>query len=166
MDKAVCGYLADAYRKLDHEEFSLTTLAASHGGMNVSGWVSTIERQARLLKSLCINGFENPEAYLTNPSTSIFWAEAEVVFNQSMNQERYGPESGPVSIARPFLFDLEFQSKRDSVLIADLLPELVELNQFDLQMQAVLRRKWISIDSLMDHYFPDGREDRCPVPAW
>ena len=162
----MCGYLAEAGRKLDPGEFNLQTLAQFHEYSNVSHWAGKIEFEREGFKSICVNGFEYPGSYLKAYETSKFWAEAEVVFNQSMNQARYGPQSGPVSIGSDFLHELCSYCNRHSVLIADLLPELVELNQFDSQMQAVLRRRWTSIDSIMDGWYRQDRKDRCEVPHW
>ena len=166
MEKAICGYLAEACRKLDQAEFNLQTLALLHDCSTVSNWADEIDSKVEVLKSLCITGFNNPEAYLKTPSAIEVWAEAEVVFNQSMNQARYGPQSGPVSIGSDLLHELSSYSNTRSVLIADLLPELVELNQFDSQMQAVLRKRWTSIDSIMDGWYRQDRKDRCAVPHW
>ena len=162
MDKAICWYLVEAYRKLDREEFNFRALAQSHGCATESVWADKIELEATHLKLRCINGFENPEACLKNPSFGMFWAEAEVIFNQSMNQARYSPDSVPVRIGA----DLLHEFKNHAVLIADLLPELVELNQFDLQMQAVLRRRWASIDLVINGWYRDERKDRSAVPHW
>ncbi len=163
MDKAICWYLVEACRKLDQEEFNLQALAQSHGCGHVSVWADKIELEATILKSRCINGFKNPEAYLKEQTLiGMFWAEAEVIFIQSMNQARYSPDSVPVRIGG----DLLHEFKNHAVLIADLLPELVELNQFDLQMQAVLRRRWASIDSIINGWYRDDRKDRSAVPHW
>ena len=166
MDKALCGYLAEACRKLDQAEFNLQTLAQSHECSTVSDWAGAIESDLVVFKLICVNGVKNPGLYLKRNVSGKFWPEAEVVFNQSMNQARYGPQSGPVSIGSDFLHELCSYCNRHTVLIADLLPELVELNQFDSQMQAVLRRRWTSIDSIMDGWYRQDRKDRCAVPHW
>ena len=166
MDKAICGYLVEACRKLNQEEFNLQSLALVYGCLTVSDWADKIERAETKFKVACIEGFENTKAYFSSKSNGEFWAAAEVVFNQSMNQARYGPQSGPVSTAADLLHELSIYSNKRSVLLADLLPKLIELDQFDLQMQAVFRRRWTSIDSIMDGWYRADRKDRCAVPHW
>ena len=166
MDKALCGYLAEACRKLDQAEFNLQTLAQSHECSFVSDWAGKLESDLEVFKLICVNGVENPGLYLKRNVTGKFWAEAEVIFNQSMNRARYGPDSGPVSVGSGFLYELCSYCHRDSVLIADLLPELVELNQFDSQMQAMLRRRWTTVDSVMDGWYRQDSKDRRAIPQW
>lgn len=166
IDNVLYGYLAQAFKKFDHEEFDLQTMAQSRGRSTVSDWAEDIEVMIKRMKSRCIIGFEDPEAYLKGTSSGIFWADVEVIFNQSMNRSRYGPESGPVAMAGDLIYTLLHSINRYSVLVTDLLPELVEREQFDLQMKAALRRKWAILDSILDCWFQGDRENGCTVPHW
>ena len=167
MDQCLHRYLAEACKKLDHEEFDLQTLGKSNGCPTVSDWAEWIEFRGKSLNSLCISGFNDvAEAYLKDTQGCTIWAEADVVFSQSMNRDRYDPQSGPVVIAQNLVQRLSDYSNRHSVLITDLLPQLVKLKEFDLQMQAVLRRRWTVLDSMLESWYQRDREDGCTVPRW
>ena len=166
MDKAVFRYLAEACKRLDHEEFGLQTLAHFHGFSTVSDWAEMIKSWGKKMDSACLEGFERPEEYLKDNYGCVLWAEADTVFNQSMDRNRYGPQSESVVVADALVKDLASYSGENSVLIADLLPELVELKKFDPQMKAVLRKKWSSLDAIMAGWFRGDRNDRCGVPHW
>ncbi|KAK0516359.1 hypothetical protein JMJ35_000962 [Cladonia borealis] len=176
MDKAICEYLAKACRTneacreagacdaLDQENFNLQTLAESHGCSNTSDWLYKIESEVKASRSRCIKGFEDPEAYLTEFSTGMFWAEAEAVFSQTMARARSSNPQGNTMSEEQLVESLSTYSNKYCVLIANLLPELVELNRFDSDMQGVLRRKWIVIDSILDRWFKEKRTSR--IPRW
>ena len=167
MDKAVYRFLATVCRSLDHEKFHLQTMARTHGVSTVSDWAELIELRVTTMISASTHGFEYPDTYLRNTSHAIYWAEAEVVFNQHTNETRFSErEPNERNYSKDLLYDLNAYGDKNSILITDLLPKLVELELFDLQMQAVLRRKWIIIDSIVDCYFQEKRTFQCPVPRW
>ena len=166
MDRAICGYLVEASRKLDHEDFKLQSLAESYGLSTVSEWTELIESKVIDMNRVRPNLFGNPETYLKSTSNAICWADAEVLFNQSMDRTRYDSKSVPVNVGKGLIHSLSLQSNRYTVLIADLLPELVESKLFDQQMQAVLRGKWIIIDSIIDNWYSDRRTLESSVPRW
>ena len=166
MDRVICLYLAEACRKFDHEDFKLQSLAQFHGFPTVSEWAEFIESRVMTINSACTHKHESPETYLKSTPNAICWAEAEIVFDQSMDRTRYDPNSGPVTTGQQLIYYLSAHSSRSSALIADLLPELFELKLFDLQMQAVLRGKWIILDSIMDSWHRQERIDHCDVPRW
>ena len=166
MDQCLHRYLAEACKKLDHEEFDLQTLGKSNGCPTVSDWAGWLKLGVKNLNWLCISGFSDAEAYLKHTQVCTIWAEADVVFSQSMDRSRYDLGSGPVVIAENLVSRMTDYSNRHSVLITDLLPESVELKEFDLQMQAVLRRKWAILDSMLESWYLEGRESNCTVPRW
>lgn len=161
----MCRYLAEACRKLDHEEFKLHAVARSHGLSTVSDWAETIEETEKSINAVCFYGPKNPEAYLRNFVNFNKWSEAEAIFIQSMGYSDDHP-SEPYIIAKQFVFGLCAYGSRHQVLVADLLPRLVELNQIDLQLQVVLRRRWTYIDLILDRWFGESRKARCDVPDW
>ena len=165
MDRAISGYLVEASRRLDHEDFKLQSLAQFHGSLTVPEWAELVESRVITVNSARTLILEYPEAYLKSTSNAIFWEDAEIIFHQSMNRARYDPLSGPVTVGRVLVFDLSAHINRSGVLITDLLPKLIELELFDLQMQAVLRRKWIMIDLILDRWFAGDRTS-CEVPRW
>ena len=164
------GYLTEACKKLDYEKFDLGTLAHSHGYPTVSNWLEKLESIVKTINSVCIHGFENPETYLNEAflsdpySNATCWAEVETIFGQSVNESRSATIAPKPD--ENLIIHLGAHCNRHSVLIADLLPELVELKQFNLQMQSVLRRKWAIIDGIMDCFYGNDRKDRCEVPRW
>lgn len=164
MDKVIFGYLVEASKRFDHEEFDLQSMAQRQGYSAVFDWSENLELGAEIMSSLCTIGFEYPEAYLKEPSSVIYWAEAEVIFSQGMDRARYAPTTELATFEEQLVDDLSTNSNRHSMLIASLLPELVELNQFDSDMQGVLRRKWIVIDSILDRWFKEKRTSR--IPRW
>ena len=118
------------------------------------------------MNSACVDIMEYPETHLRSISNTIYLAEAEVIFNQSMNRARYDSNSGPVQVGKLLIYGLSAHISRHALLITDLLPELVKLELFDLQMQAVLRRKWIMIESIVDSWFGEKRTLECLIPRW
>ena len=164
IEKAMWGYLAEACRKLDHEEFKLHAVARSHGLSTVSDLAEFIEETIESISSVCFYGPKNPEAYLRNFETLIVWGEAEAIFTQSMAYE--DDHSEPHIIGKQFVRSLNANSNRHHVLITDLLPRLVELNQIDYQFQVFIRKRWAYIDMIMERWYRDLRKDRCKVPDW
>ena len=164
MDKIIFGYLVEASKRLDHKEFGLQSMAQYQCCSTVSDWRENLEAGAELMSSLSTNGFKHPEAYLKEISSGVYWAEAEAIFSQCMDRTRHAPKTELATFEEQLVDDLSVHGNRHSMLIASLLPELVELNQFDSDMQGVLRRKWIVIDSILDRWFKDPRPSR--VPRW
>ena len=67
-----------------------------------------------------------------------------------------------MTLITDFITDLENYGRN----IPDLLAESVEHRQFDVDMAAVFRRKWIILDSILDYYHQiTGTERRIP-PNW
>ena len=159
-------YLAEACKKFDHEKFDLQTLADSHGYPTVSNWLENLEFRVRKMNGVCIHGYKNPEPYLSDPysTNTSYWAEVEAIFGQSTDETRSATK--PPEPNENLIIHLGARCNRHSVLIADLLPELVELKQFNLQMQSVLRRKWAIIDGILDCFYGNERKNRCEVPRW
>ena len=169
MDKAAYRYLAEACREYDHEAFDLLTWAGYHKCSTVSDWAELLDSRVRVMNGVCGRDWEDPrnsKIYLQDTSSLNVWAEAEVIFNQSVGLARSDLQSAPSTLGQDLVRDLQIYSTRDSVLIAELLPELVELKKFDPGMKAVMRKKWTSIDSIMDVCFGKDRKDRCAVPSW
>ena len=164
------GYLAEACKKFGHEKFDLQTLADSHGYPTVSNWLENLEFRVRRMNGVCIHGFKDPEtylkeAYLSDPySNTSYWAEVEAIFGQSTDETRSA--ATPPEPNTNLIIHLGAHCNRHSVLITDLLPELVKLKQFDLQMQSVLRSKWAIIDDIMERFYGNERKGRCEVPRW
>ena len=164
MDKVIFGYLAKACERLEVENFDLGTLAEMYGYPTVSDWIESIESRRRIANEMCIYRLETPETYLQEPSNAIYWAQAEAIFSQSMPESHSLIES---ELNKNLVNELSvYAGNRNSVLLHDLLPELVELKQFDMQMQAVLRSKWIVIDAMMDRVYTTERGNICAVPSW
>lgn len=166
MDRVICVYLARAFRKSEHEDFKLQSLAQSLKFSFVSEWSESIESRVIAMDSGRTHILDSARKYLRSTVTVDCWAVAEVLFNQRMDRSRYDPGSGPRNVNSGLIKNLVLYSHRNTVLIEDLLPELVELKLFDLQMQAVLRGKWIILDSIMDSWFQEKRKYECPVPRW
>ena len=166
MDSAICVYLVEASRRLDHENFKLKSLAQSHGLSTVSEWAETIEEKREFNRVACLYGLENPEVYLRDCVSLDIWGEAEAIYSQSREKHYNDHRSESYIIAKRLVKLLSAYSNRHVALIADLLPRLVELNQFDLHMQAILRRRWTYIDSILEGWFGKYRTVRCDVPRW
>ena len=164
MDKVIFGYLAEACKRFEFENFDLRTLAELYGYPSVSDWIEIIESRRRIANEMCIYRLETPETYLQEPSNAIYWAQAEAIFSQSMPESRSSIEP---QLNKSLVNELSiYAGNRNAVLLHDLLPELVELKQFDMQMQAVLRSKWIVIDAIMDRVYATERGNICAVPSW
>ena len=157
-------YLAGACRKLDNEEFKLHTVARSHGLTSVSDLAKTIEETIESMNAVCFYGPKNPEAYLRNFETLNEWGEAEAIFSQSIGYKDHRSE--PYIIWKQLVRSFIASSNKHHVLITDLLPKLVKMNQYDAEMQAALRNRWTYIDFILDSWFRNTREVRCDVPRW
>ena len=158
-------YLAEACRKLDHEEFKLHAMAQTYDMPTVSMMANRIEEKLKPINAICLHGPKDHEAYLRNFKSVEEWEDAAAIFSQSMRYiERR--DSEPYVTAMQFVDSLCASSSRHLVLIAELLPRLVELNQIDLQLQFVLRRRWTYIDIILDRWFTTERKERCDVPDW
>ena len=167
IEKAMWVYLARVFRKFDPEEFKLQAVAQSNALSTVSGWGEWIEEMVDTVNRVCVYGPKDPDAYLRELESRDAWGEAEAIFSLSMEKARYNdPRSEPDIVATELVDSLCSHNHRHSVLIADLLPRLVELKQFDLQMHAALRRRWTYIDLILDRWFQEERTVRCGVPRW
>ena len=157
-------YLTEACNKFDHEDHGLRTLAELYGYPTVSDWNESLESRGRIVNEMWIYKLLTPEAYLKEPTNAIYWAQAESIFSQSMPESHFAIYKSEMD--KSLVNDLCVYGNRNSVLLHALLPELVELKQFDLQMQAVLRSKWIVVDAIMDRVYTTERKTRCAVPPW
>ena len=106
------------------------------------------------------------ETYFEEAKNYIYWPQAEAIFSQMMDERSVTVQTKPRIIGKNLVECLNACCSRHCVLVADLLPELVELKQFDLRMQAVLRRKWTIIDTIIDRWYQGGEESRIEVPYW
>ena len=168
MEKPISAYLAEACKTLDHEEFQLQIIAQSHELSTISEFVEITEDKGRVINAACFYGARDPEAYLKNTvGSEESWAEVEAIFRQSIDKARSSdPPSEPNPMERNMVDNLCAYSLRYCVLITDLLLELVELKLFDLQMHAVLRRRWTYVDLILDKWFQEERTVKCGVPRW
>lgn len=164
IEKAMWKYLAQAGSRLHHGAFPLNALARSHGLSTVFENSESIEETVQLIGSISFKGPKNPEAYLRNSVSLDQWEEAEAIFSDTVPSKDV--QSELYIIAKLFVTSLNAYSNRRHVLITDLLPRLVELNQIDLKMQTVLRRRWSYIDMIMDRWYVDKRKEMCGVPDW
>ena len=138
-------------------------MAENYDIPTVSMMANRIEEKVKSINAICFHGPKDHEAYLRDFKSVEEWGDAAVIFSQSMFYEKRDSE---YMMAKKFVNSLCAYSNRHNTLIAELLPQLGELNQIDLQMQVFLRRRWTYIDFIMDKWFGDQRKDTCDVPHW
>ena len=138
-------------------------MAETYDIPTVSMMANLIEEKVKSINAICFHGPKDHEAYLRDFKSVEEWDAAAAIFSQSMFYEKSDSE---YMMAKKFLNSLCAYSNRHNTLIAELLPQLGELNQIDLQMQVFLRRRWTYIDFIMDKWFGDQRKDICDVPHW